>query len=140
MSTRLLWRVSLRNYICRTITSLFSNYFSGIDESDGSGSIGESLQEKIQVQLLSLCLARLMKAKEIAKTRKEQIILAHMRKSKIKSKYAKLCEREGVASDRVHIGPKRTHEESQSASCEMKIASVGRVCQDFFMPSPKIEP
>jgi hypothetical protein len=45
-------------------------------------------------------------SKEYSKKRREQIILDRYRGAKIKKEFSKLCAKEGIESDRVHIGPR----------------------------------
>eukprot|EP01041_Mallomonas_annulata_P000641 gene641-1236_t len=52
--------------------------------------------------------ARFEKSKEIARKRKEQIVLERYRGSKIKKQFSKLCSKEGIQSSRVHIGKPNT--------------------------------
>mmetsp|Transcript_33846 Transcript_33846/g.34480 ORF Transcript_33846/g.34480 Transcript_33846/m.34480 type:complete len:153 (+) Transcript_33846:225-683(+) len=64
--------------------------------------------------------ARFYKSREIAKKRKEQIALEHYRGSKIKKNFSKLCAREGIESDRVHIGTRKAVENAEDKKKKKK--------------------
>ena len=48
--------------------------------------------------------------RDIVKKIKEKKVLERFKKAKLKKNYSKLCAKEGIVSDRVHIGPKQNND------------------------------